>query len=261
MKERDYLEQALTLGLMFCSHPVSYRPLPNDRHEINKIVEEELLPLILQKVASLPGDVHLPPEVMRLFGPQTINIPMICFTEAYGARNLDEQYNQFGEYGVVVTHKWLEDNGGDRVLYVGSESQLTKHLCHLYWKALIGSIHKTKDNKALPSTQVTQKFLTILAYIETRKHLSEAEWRIADATSIYEGNSKTGTRIALPLSAIRMVIVQSQEDIEFFEHILKSRPDFNATQGVPPIRVLPPNLTVAFEDVPDSQTDPMTLYS
>ena len=46
---------------------------------------------------------------------------MLCFTEVVEGKDISSHGNIFGNYGLVVSRRWLESNGGDRVVYVGDD--------------------------------------------------------------------------------------------------------------------------------------------
>ena len=166
---------------------------------------------------------------------------MLCFTEVHDGRDLFPHFLNFGAYGVVVSRNWLETNGGDRVLYAGARSEVTKRLHRLFVDYQIAGLH-VQNGAVLFTNSSLSPILDLLAYVQQRDQLIEVEWRIAGEHGFTGRRRASGDRIILPLDAIEAVLVQNDDDIAKFEGILKFVPGASSAIDMPPVLAQPPKL-------------------
>ena len=242
MKEASYLEQALAEGLMFTDHRVAFHP-SSDAADAARVFNSYSLPLLLQRVAALGLDgcaLNLNALTGSL-GSMAGQVPMICFSEIQRGRELGSHFVNFGAYGVAVTREWLEQQGGDRVMYAGPHSAITKRLHRLFIDHQIACVY---DNAGTPlyNSRCIAPILDLLVYIQGRDQLEEVEWRIAGHHGFMGGPRSTGTRIPLPLADIETVLVQREDDKPKFMAILKSLAKAQGVAKTPRILVQPKTL-------------------
>ena len=252
MRDRSHFEQALREGLMFTDHPVTFDPF-----EGTEAAAEEMRAYsyaALMKRATVLGVSHLDFNQLTYgMGRISGKIPMVCFTEVQEGRDLFLHYLNFGSYGVVVSRTWLESNGGDRVLYAGPSSVVTKRLHRLFVDHQVAGIH-ARDGRLLFNSDSLKPILELLAYVQGRNQLIETEWRIAGEHGFTGGRRATGQRIALPLDAIEAVLVQNEEDIVQFEDILKSLTGASTAERLPPVLWQPAHLPPPAADPADNSS-------
>lgn len=235
MRKPEYLEQALRHGLMLTDHEATFRPFDDDA-DAARLTGEILLPRLTARLKAIGEcEVNLNALVAGI-GSISGQVPMICFTEVHDGRDLSNHFFTFGAYGVVVNRQWLEANGGDRVLYAGPQSRVTKLLHKLFVEHQLSGLH-SRSGKAMYSSETLSPILDLLAYVETRAHLEEVEWRIAGEHGFTGRKRASGERIQLPLSAIEMVLVQNNADVEYFTSVLKSLPDAASVPMLPAVKV------------------------
>ena len=153
MKTREHLESALRSGMMLTDHEVSF--VISSKAEDRKLYFDSMMLLIenhLKKIGANSFDT-LSEESKRniIAGINGIraDIPMLCFTEVLEGRDLSQQYRNFGYYGIVVTQEWLQENGGDRVIYVGGNSPVTQSLFQIFAHLHISNMIKEPDGKII----------------------------------------------------------------------------------------------------------------
>ncbi len=243
MRQADYLEQALRDGLMFTEHKVSFYPF-KDLDDAASKFHEYGLPKLRARVAAL-GIQNIDLNILASgIGSISGMVPMICFTEVQGARDLKPHYLNFGAYGVVVTRDWLERNGGDRVVYAGPNSALTTRLHRLFIDLQIAGIHMENGAPLFDISHMIP-ILNLLAFIQRRDQLAEVEWRIAGEHGFMGGKKATGNRLPLAVNDIEEVLVQNEDDVPKFESILKSLPRTEVGVVLPPVRCQPDTLLVS----------------
>jgi hypothetical protein len=246
MRDPSYLEQALTQGLMLTDHWVAFNPFENIGEAAVKM-QEYSLGALANRAAAL-GVRHLNlNHLASALGSISGQIPMICFTEVQDGRDLLAHYMDFGAYGVVVSRSWLEANGGDRVLYMGQNSEVTRRLHRLMIDFQIAGMH-VQAGQALLVNSSLFPILDLLAYVQERAQLAEVEWRIAGKHGFVGGKRATGDRIPLPLNAIEAVLVQKDSDVKRFEEVLKSLRGAPLATGIPPVLAQP--ATLPFVNLP-----------
>lgn len=244
MRERDYLKEALEEGLMFTEHPVKFNPFSDDMHAAQNM-ENYSLGRLMKKAEAIGARKEMDLNDL-VFGLGSIsgNISMICFTEVHESRGLSNHFLQFGAYGVVVKRKWLEDQGGDRVLYVGAGSAVTTRLHRLFVDHQISCLH-IRNGEVLHDKRSLEPILDLLAYVQDKDQLAEVEWRIVGRHDSTEARRVNGSRIPLPLPEIDAVLVQNDEDKAGFEAILGSLAGGSGVSKLPPVLVQPSTLPPA----------------
>jgi len=242
MKEASYLEQALVEGLMFTDHRVAFHP-SSDAADAARIFNGYSLPLLQQRVAELglDGSALNLNALSGSLGSMAGEVPMICFSEIQRGRGLGSHFVNFGAYGVAVTRDWLEQQGGDRVIYAGPDSAISKRLHRLFIDHQIACVY---DNAGTPTydSRSIAPILDLLVYIQGRDQLEEVEWRIAGRHGFMGGARSTGTRIPLPLAEIEAVLVQREDDKPKFTAILKALAKEQGVAKTPRVMVQPTTL-------------------
>ena len=242
MRQADYLEQALKDGLMFTEHKVLFDPF-KDLEDAARKSHEYGLPKLIARVTALGVPNTNLNALAHGIGSMSGMVPMICFTEVQGARDLKPHYLNFGAYGVVVTRDWLERNGGDRVVYTGPHSALTTRLHRLFVDLQIAGIH-VRSGTAQFDTSHMIPILNLLAFIQGRDQIAEVEWRIAGEHGFMGGYKATGKRIPLGVNDIEEILVQNEDDVPKFESVLESLPRTADGVAFPPVRRQPDTLLV-----------------
>jgi hypothetical protein len=225
MRKREYLESALAQGLMLTDHEVMFEPATSGA---------KLQTLLADVVPILEGRLHAigaPWETLSAgrqkvilmgLGSMRGMIPMVCFTEVPEGRDLALHHLSFGGYGVVVRKDWLDRNGGDRVLYLGEDSPVTRNLYRVIATLNASSLFRSHSGDVLFGNHCFPPVLDLLAYMERRDNLSEFEWRIAGHHGFHSGKRTTGQRLHLPLTDVEAVLVQNQDEVVEFERLLNS---------------------------------------
>lgn len=247
MHEAAFLEQALKDGLMLTDHPVKFAPLDINDGGAIEIMQSYSIAALNERASALGvSDLNLN-ALMYGLGTIAGKIPMICFTEVHEGRSLVPHYANFGAYGVVVSKEWLEANGGDRVLYAGPTSAVTKRLHRLFVDLQIAKLY-VQNGKMLFNNSSLEPILNLLAYIQSKDQLDEVEWRIAGEHGFTGRRRETGDRLTLPFDAIQAVLVKKEDEVEKFTDILKA---LSTTPGkeLPPVLVQPRILPLDIGDV------------
>jgi hypothetical protein len=252
MRDRSHFEQALREGLMLTDHAVTFDPFDSTEAVAKEMQAYSIA--ALAKRATVLGSNHFDFNQLT-YGMGSISgtIPMVCFTEVQEGRDLFLHYLNFGCYGVVVSQTWLESNGGDRVVYAGPNSAVTKRLHRLFVDHQVAGMH-VRDGRLLFNSDSLKPILDLLAYVQGRNQLIETEWRIAGEHGFTGGRRTTGERIALPLDAIEAVLVQNEEDVVLFENILKSLTGASTATSLPPVLWQPPHLPPPAADPADNSS-------
>lgn len=203
MRERSFLEAALTDGLMLTDHRVQFMPAERDDHfesliyEVWHLLEARLI-AIGAPWQTLPEDRRQ--EIMRGIGSISGMIPMLCFTEVPQGRDITYQHLSFGGYGLVIQRQWLESNGADRVLYVGDNSPVSRHINRILASLKISNLFvDATTGLVVFNNRCSRAVLDLIAYIETRDNLAEFEWRIAGRHGFFGGVRDSGMRIPIGL--------------------------------------------------------------
>lgn len=217
LRQLEHLQQALSLGVMFTSHKVLFRPA--ESHDHWYAVISSVMPLLFCKLRQL----GLPWEslseerrqvLMSGLGTVSANVPMICFTEVPDGRGIALHQYQFGRYGLVVRREWLDQNNADRVLYIGDNSAVSRRVFHLVAKANIQGLHIGANDEPLFDNSTTSAVVDLIAYVETRQNLEELEWRIAGRHGLMGGPNDKDSRLPLPIDSVETIFVEDETEID-----------------------------------------------
>lgn len=216
LREYDYLVQSLRDGLMFTTHQVKYAPANDPSHW--QVLLGQVMPTLLGKLERLGVPFESLSEerqyvLMAGLGTMTAEMPMICFTEVPLGRDISMHVYQFGKYGIGLRREWLEEQGADRVLYVGDKTALSERLFRTLAIAKIHALHLSSDGTPLFETDLERTVIDLLAYVESRTNVEELEWRIAGKHNFYGDVSDANRRIPLPLTAVDRVFVARVDEV------------------------------------------------
>lgn len=247
MRERAHLESALSNGLMLRRHPVDFNPADTDE-QWNRILEA-VLPLLRQKLHQLGRPLDQLSDTRRTtllsgLGRVRGQIPMLCFTEVPEGRSLHLHYLNFGAYGLVASRNWLERNGGDRVIYVGQDAAVSTRLHRIIASHHIAGIHlahiaSLDETQPVYDNASMSLALDLLAYVETRQNILEAEWRIAGDHGYMGGSHNEGRRIPIELNDVECITVQCDTDVEEIRQVVEELGRRNGITSVPQVLVQP----------------------
>ena len=177
--------------------------------------------------------------VMSGIGSISGEIPMLCFTEVPEGRDLAFHHLSFGAYGLVVNRDWLESSGGDRVMYVGNSSPVSRNLFRVVASLQIASLFRDPTGNVLVNTQPYRPVLDLLAHVETRENLEEYEWRIAGQHGFMGSKRDSGKRLPLPLEQVQTVLVQNPGDVPLLEALVRSIAVRQSAAQTPPVMCQP----------------------
>ncbi len=214
MKRPEYLESAIRDGLMFTDHLVEFSPT-NDRNLLSRLVSE-IKPIIERRLMALGrslATLTLIEERCVFAGIGSIKgqIPMLCFTEVPNGRILDTHRTSFGEYGLVISQRWVEDNGGDKVIYVGNGSAISCQLFKLLAKVRLADLFVGPSGNLLFDNSGTRDSLDFFSHIEVRANIEQSEWRIPGLHGFMGGPKSTNQRLPLRLDAIETILVPASD--------------------------------------------------
>lgn len=239
MQKIEYLESALTSGLMFTEHKVEFKPT-NDNVEFKNLILE-LMPYLERRLTSIGRPLIALSEerkgvIFSGIGSISGNIPMLCFTEIPEGRNISNHILSFGGYGLVVRREWLEKNRADRVLYVGENSTVSRNLFRNLSLLRISNIVACNIHQVLFDTTNLPALLDLIAHVETRLNLEEFEWRIAGNHGFMGVQKDTGKKLVIKLDYIEYILVKEKKDISHIESLVKK---LSVSQGsISPPKVL-----------------------
>lgn len=209
---------------MFTDHEVRFSPT-DEPEELLELLEE-ITPLLRGKLQALGMPWRtLSKERQRLLlnglGITRGSVPMICFTEIVPGRNLIWHRQVFGGYGIMPTLDWMLRNQADRVLYVGSNSPVSRQLYRIIAMANILGLH-VSNNEPLFDTLTHRTTTPLSYYVEVRDNVSEVEWRIVGETSFFGGIRDTGSKIPLRMVDVDCIFTPANEveDIQELASIL-----------------------------------------
>jgi hypothetical protein len=242
MRERAFLESALSEGLMLRDHKVHFAPAKT--HAQWQSLLSDQWPLLMAKLNSIGAPwTGLSEErkniIISGIGSMSGDIPMLCFTEVPEGRDLAFHHLSFGGYGLVVERDWLESSGGDRVMYVGNNSPVSRNLFRVVANLQIAHLFRDPTGTVLFNTQPFRPVLDLLAHVETRDNLEEHEWRIAGRHGFMGGNRESGKRLSLPLERVEVVLVQNPSDIPLLEEFVRSIAAHQSASQVPRVMCQP----------------------
>jgi hypothetical protein len=244
-RQKAFLHHALTKGLVFTDHQVDLA-MSEDRTDYQAYIEE-LLPILENRLRSLGKpwqqlDAIRKKVILSGIGTMSAKLPMICLTEVMLGRDLLDQYRAFGAYGLVLSEAWVRKNGGDRVLYIGANSPVSRHLFRNLGLQKIGSIFVDPTGLVMFDTVYAKPVLDLLAFIETRANLVEVEWRVPGSHGLMGGERATGKTIAVRLDDLEYVLVQKNDEIGEFEDLLKRLQKDQGAKTVPIVLSQPSTL-------------------
>lgn len=246
LREREYLEQALQQGLMFTDHKVKFAPT-DDGKAIATLLEE-ILPSLKQRLMLIgrPFDSLSVEELhvlIRGLGSVSGSVPMICLTEVPDGRNVCDHQVAFGSYGLVLSRQWVEQNGGDRVFYIGQNSTMSRQLFLTLAALKIATLHLGGDRQVLFEKSALRASLDLICLVETRDNLEQAEWRIAGEPGWLGGTSAKGSRLRLPINEIEQVLVANDADVEGISGLVERMAEEQKSPSEPRTTVFPRQLS------------------
>lgn len=242
MHKRCYLESALNEGLLLTDHRVDL--------SLTKNLEElatsfpHLLALLNQKLNMLgrPLPSLNGAQIKMLMGGLgsiSADIPMLCFTEVPEGRDIRNQQILFGAYGLLVRRQWLDQNGADRVVYVGQNSPLSRNLFRVLTGYRIATLFVAPGGEVLFENSCFSDILDLLAYVQTREHLEEFEWRIVGKHGLMGGVRDRNKRLRVGLQDIEYVLVQKKKEIYPFKRLICEIAKRDKPSSVPKILCQP----------------------
>lgn len=158
---------------------------------------------------------------------KSAKIKMKCFTELRNNQKMHPNHKMsFGDYGIALTNEWIEKNNGDRVIYVGSNSEITNRMGRLM-SMLFSSVNGVDVIKAV---------FDVLAFTEVVDNSDEYEWRIVGNHN-YAGKSYGDYPgiINFINDDIAGVYVKEEEDIEEFRKVLEEKKQREGSSSIPQI--------------------------
>lgn len=223
MRERSYLESALTKGLLLTEHQVKF--LPAESPADLKSMLNDVMPLLMSRLKAIGKPLDCLDETRRNvvfsgIGALSGSIPMLCFTEVPEGQDIAYQRLSFGGYGLVVKRHWLENNGADRVLYIGQNSPVSRHVFRNLANLRISNLFVDNKGLVLFDNSCFPPLLDLLAYIEVRENLEEFEWRIVGNHGFMGGKREAEKRLGIELDDIEYVLVQKAEDADSFKKLI-----------------------------------------
>lgn len=249
MRKVEYLLGGLSDGLMLTNHKIEYSPT-QDSQELRTLVQP-LLPLIhlqLNKIGTSLDALSEQRKWVLFSGIGRIllgEMPMLCFTEVPQGRVLDTHRSSYGDYGLVVSRGWLERNGADRVVYVGQNSTVSQNLFKCLALLKIQSLFvDPKGGLVVFNSEIDPFLLDLLAHVEVRENLLDAEWRIAGKHGYLDGQKDTCKRLALPLADIEFVLVPNEADQRLVAEEIARLAGMQGAAHIPPVLTFPKSLPV-----------------
>ncbi|MEO5368783.1 MAG: hypothetical protein H7833_01760 [Magnetococcus sp. DMHC-1] len=242
MKEINYLEDAIMNGFMLRKHLVEYKPFPGyDQEYISKIIPafNERLKCI---GSVLFNNLDLSSQEMLLYGVfgHKGEVPMLCFTEFPSGRSLLEHKKEFGNYGIVVTHEWVMQQNGDRVVYIGGE--VGRRLAIHIGKNMASSLFMGEHGKPIFENQALADTLDLFCFfqpIEFQTDSEEFEWRICGKHGLMGGKNDHGKRLKCGIDQINFIYVKEQCEVIKMEKLLDHI--FPGQNMLPKVMVFPDN--------------------
>jgi Putative abortive phage resistance protein AbiGi, antitoxin len=242
MRERNYLESALTDGLLLTGHKVKF--LPSEKTVDIESLLNDVKPTLLAQLIKIgkPWDCLDEERQKTIFsgiGAISGSIPMLCLTEVPEGRSISFQQFSFGGYGLVIKRQWLEKNEADRVLYIGQNSPVSCHLFRILANLRVSSLFVDGTGQVLFNMSCFPAILDLLAYIEVRENLEEFEWRIVGKTGFMGGKRAKGKRLTIGLDDIEYILVQKSEDIDNLNQLIHSLAISQKSSKIPSILCQP----------------------
>ena len=210
---------------MLTEHAVNFKPA-SDANGWQKLIND-VSPLLDAKLNQLGTPFNTLDEERRTIiwqslGAWSAKIPMLCFTEVPMGRDVNHHHTLFGPYGLVVKKSWLVANGGDRVMYIGDMTPVSRLLFVNLTQAKIATMKLVNGVPMLgENIEALAARTDLLAFVQTREHLWEFEWRIVGGHGIVGGARETGKCLPIRLDDVEYIIVESSADLsEFTERVM-----------------------------------------
>ena len=212
MSQPDYLEKALSEGIMLTDHKVEFVPT-NDSTEYSSLLNR-VMPLLTGKLITLGKPLDTLDELRKqvLFsglGSMRGDVPMLCFSEIPSGKSLDHHRFSFGSFAIVVKSEWLARQNAERVIYVGRNSPASQQLYHCLATMHVLGLHVDSTGDVLFNNVTMSAILDLLPYVEVRDHLEEAEWRVVGKTGWIKGKRETNKKLPIELCDIEYIFVPS----------------------------------------------------
>lgn len=204
LSQRKYLEEALENGLMFTAHPVKFDP-GNSGALFDGLIPFINILLAPYKKRFDTLEVFEQMKLRLVIGTISGKVPMICVSEIPKGRHVDNHALDFGQWAVVVSREWLEQQGGDRVIYMGNQTPVSSHLFRVAAISILSGMKLGNQGQVLVENTALEARLALFGHIEVRDNIQESEWRIVGANGFMGQNSDLGRRVPLPLDAIEYV--------------------------------------------------------
>ncbi len=226
---------------MLTSHKVNFQAT-TDLDQL-RVISEQIRPLLLERLELLGTPWGALSEerrqvLMRGIGSIRGEVPMVCFTAVPAGKLVAEQRAAFGNFGLVASRAWIEKNGGDRVVYVGDNSALSRTLFLVVGTMHIFSLHAV-NGEPMYENRAMSAALRLVCSVERRAHLNEDEWRIWGNPGWMGGHKEEGKRIALPLEEIELVLAPTLEEAKQMDALVSDEAKKQNARRVPPCIVFP----------------------
>ncbi|KGJ90213.1 abortive infection system antitoxin AbiGi family protein [Colwellia psychrerythraea] len=243
LTKKEHLINDLQTGFDLRKHPISFRP------PLSKIIpalipfwkEKNLYPELTEKYDSCGENDFFIWFGNRLNNDQKFNygisyltnqvnhaeINMKCFTELRDNQKLHSNHKMyFGSYGIALTHEWMKSNNGDRIIYVGDESEVTSRIARVL--AMLNSFGTSQT--------VINSMFDILAFTEIEGNSHEYEWRIV-GNHHYAGGSHGNhpNNIPFTVNDIVAIYVEKEEEKSELIEVLKNKAKNEGVTKIPQI--------------------------
>lgn len=241
MSQPDFLEKALSDGLMLTDHEVAFAPTQNKK-DYGALVER-VMPLLTARLDGLGkplGSLEEARKKALFFGLGAMRgmIPMLCFSEIPPGKSLDLHRCRFGSFAIVVKSDWLTRQDAERVIYVGQNSPASQQLYYCLATMHILGLHVSSTGDVLFDNVTMNAMLELLPYVEVSDHLEDAEWRVVGKAGFVGSARETNKKLQLALQDIEYVFVPS-DDIPKFTAQISALAIKQGCSTVPPVIQFP----------------------
>lgn len=243
----DHLIDDIENGFKLTDHPTKFKCSPTDTI-INLIDYWNENNLSNDFIAEVSQMYHSAPTINHFYGAlatrlendstfnftfcyysstiREIKFKMKCFTELRDNQKLSYYHTGFfGRYGISLNIDWAKKNQADRVIYVGSESEVSLRL------AKILGVCVTNGKR------VAMNFVfDLLSFVEIADNYSEFEWRIVGNHN-YAGipNQDFPNIIPFCLTDISEIFVNEVSEVDKILKALKKKQEIEQTKSLPKI--------------------------